>query len=134
MKVLILYLVFTFSLESPFRKILDSALKHEKEEYECPVLSNDCPFGNKQFIKRIKLGQKEPKEFMDEMMDTVISDLREPLENKKYDFQVNFTSYLPSTNVPYNLLSFITGIFIVINMIFVINYAFGIGKKTKYQV
>ena len=71
---------------------------------------------------------------MDEMMDTVISDLREPLENKKYDFQVNFTSYLPSSNVPYNILSSITGIFIVINMIFVINYAFGIGKKTKYQV
>ena len=70
---------FTYSLESPFRKILNNALKHEQKVYECPILSTDCPFKNKQFIKRIKLGQEEPKEFMDEMMQDVLSDLNKPL-------------------------------------------------------
>ena len=115
--------MISFSLESPFRKILHNALKDEEEDYDCPILSNNCPFSNKQFIKRIKLGQKEPKEFMDEMMDTVISDLKQPLENKNHEF------YVITFNQLYNLLSCITGIFIVINMIFVINYALGIGES-----
>ena len=74
--------VYHYSLETPFRKILNNALKHEDENYECPILSTDCPFNKKQFIKRIKLGQQETKEFMDEMMETVISDLNKPLNSK----------------------------------------------------
>ena len=73
-------LFYTCSLESPFRSILNDALKHEEKDYECPILSTNCPFSNKEFIKRIKVGQQEPKEFMDEMMETVISDLNKPSE------------------------------------------------------
>ena len=71
--------IYTFSIENPFRKILNNALKHDEKDYECPILSTECPFSNKQFIKRIKLGQEEPKEFMDEMMQDVLSDLNKPL-------------------------------------------------------
>ena len=70
---------FTYSLESPFKKILNTALKHEEKDYECPILSDDCPFNNKQFIQKIELGQQKPKEFMDEIMETVISDLNKPI-------------------------------------------------------
>ena len=76
----ITYFYFTCSLESPFKKILNTALKHEEKDYECPILSNACPFKNKQFIQKIELGQQKSKEFMDEMMETVISDLNKPLE------------------------------------------------------
>ena len=109
------------SLESPFRKILNNVLKHEEENFECPILSNACPFLHKQFIKRIVLGQHEQKEFMDEMMETVILDLdlNQPLEIKKPPFIGNKFN---------NILSSMTGIFLIINMIFVMNYSFGIGK------
>ena len=68
------------SLESPFRTILNNALKHEEKDYECPILSNTCPFNNKQFIQKIEFGKQKSKEFMDEMMETVISDLKSPLK------------------------------------------------------
>ena len=55
-------------------------MKHEEKNYECPILSNDCPFNNKQFIQRIELGKQEPKEFVDEMLETVISDLNQPFK------------------------------------------------------
>ena len=61
---------------------MNNAVKHEEVDYKCPILSTNCPFNNKQFIKRIKLGQQKPKEFMDEMMETVISDLNKPLNSK----------------------------------------------------
>ena len=60
---------YSNSLESPFRKILNNVLKHEEDDFECPILSNNCPFLHKQLIKGIVLGQDEPKEFMDEMND-----------------------------------------------------------------
>ena len=72
-------LSFLYSLESPFRKILNTALRHEDKYYECPVLSKACPFNNKQFVQKIELGEQKPKEFMDEMMETVISDLNKPI-------------------------------------------------------
>ena len=72
----------TLSLESPFKKILNNALKHEENGYKCPILSNACPFNNKQFIQKIELGEQKPKEFMDEIMETVISDLKKPLKSK----------------------------------------------------
>ena len=75
------FLFFAYSLESPFRKILNTALKHEEEDYECPILPNACPFNNKHFIQKIELGQHKSKEFMDEMMETVISDLNKPFGN-----------------------------------------------------
>ena len=37
-------------------------------------MPNACPFNNKQ----IELGQQKPKEFMDKMMETIISDLEKP--------------------------------------------------------
>ena len=37
-------------------------------------------FNNKQFIRRIELGKQEPKEFVDEMLETVISDLNQPFK------------------------------------------------------
>ena len=76
----LLLFINPYSLEPPFRKILNNALKHEDKDYQCPILSTDCPFSNKQFIKRIKLGKQEHKEFMDEMMESVISDLSKPLD------------------------------------------------------
>ena len=71
-----------YSLESPFRNILNNALRHEEKGYECSILSKKCPFNNKQLIKRIKFGEKEPKHFIDEIMETVISDLNKPLESE----------------------------------------------------
>ena len=62
------------------------ALHHEESDYECPILSNACPFSNKHFIKKIELGQQKQKEFMDEMMETVISDLKKPLKIE-YSFE-----------------------------------------------
>ena len=47
------------------------------------MASNSCPFNNKQLLLKIELGQMKPKEFMDEMMETVISDLSMPLKNKQ---------------------------------------------------
>ena len=44
-------------------------------------MSNACPFNNKPFLKKIELGQQKPKEFMDKMMETVISDLNKPLKS-----------------------------------------------------
>ena len=76
-----LYINFSYSLENPFRKILNTALKHEAKDYECPILSNACPFNHKQFIQKIEFGQQKSKEFMDEMMETVISDLNKPMGN-----------------------------------------------------
>ena len=76
------FLFFAYSLESPFRKILNTALKHKEKDYKCPILSSACPFNNKQFIQKIELGQQKSKEFMDEMMETVISDLNKPLNSK----------------------------------------------------
>ena len=57
------------------------ALQHEEKDYECPILSKACPFNNKQFIHKIELGQQMPKEFMDEIMETVVSDLNKPLSS-----------------------------------------------------
>ena len=57
-------------------------MKHEEKKFECPMASNACPFNNKQLLHKIELGQMEPKEFMDEMMETVISDLNKPLNSK----------------------------------------------------
>ena len=61
-------------------------MRHEEKDYECPILSKACPFNNKQFIKKIELGQQKPKEFMDEIMETVISDLKKPLKSKVYHY------------------------------------------------
>ena len=72
---------FTYSLESPFRKMLNTALKHEQKDYQCPILSKACPFNNQQFVQKIELGQQLPKEFMDEIMETVVSDLSKPKSN-----------------------------------------------------
>ena len=62
------------------------ALKHGEKNYECPILSSVCPFNNKPFIQKIQLGQQKPKEFMDEIMETVISDLKKPLKSKVYHY------------------------------------------------
>ena len=78
------YYFFIYSLESPFRKILNTAQKHEEKDYECTILSNTCPFNNKQFIQKIELGQQKPKEFMDEIMETVVSDLNKPLKSNNF--------------------------------------------------
>ena len=75
---------FIYSLESPFRKILNTAQKHEEKDYDCTILSNTCPFNNKQFIQKIELGQQKPKEFMDEIMETVVSDLNKPLKSNHF--------------------------------------------------
>ena len=79
---------FTYSLESPFKKILSAALKHEEKNYECPILSKACPFNNKQFIQKIELGQQKPKEFTDEIMETIVSDMNKPLNSKNIFFKV----------------------------------------------
>ena len=82
-----------YSLEIPFRTILNNALKHKEKDYECPILSNACPFNNKQFLQKIELGQQKPKEFMDKIMETVISDLsdlKKPKSNHIFKiFQYN---------------------------------------------
>ena len=67
-----------YSLGSPFKNILENAMQHENEKYECLVYSKACPFEKKIFMQRIKLGEDASKEFMDEMMDTVISDINLP--------------------------------------------------------
>ena len=85
------------SLEIPFRTILNNALKHKKKDYECPILSNACPFNNKQFIQKIQLGRQKPKEFMDEMMETVISDLKGP-QRIEYSFESK-TCYTPHRQI-----------------------------------
>ena len=58
-------------------------MKHEEKKFECPMASYACPFNNKQLLHKIELGQMEPKEFMDEMMETVLSDLSMPSKNKQ---------------------------------------------------
>ena len=91
--------MFTHSLEIPFRKILNNAVKHDQKDYECPILSNACPFKSKQFVQRIELGQQAPKEFVDMMLETVISDLNKPsiiensFESKKYINQILMLQY-----------------------------------------
>ena len=62
---------------------MNTALKHEEKDYECTILSKACPFNNKKFIQKIELGQQKPKEFMDEIMETVILDLNKPLKSNK---------------------------------------------------
>ena len=42
-------------------------------------MPNACPFNNIQFLQKIELGQQKSREFMDEIMATVISDLDKPL-------------------------------------------------------
>ena len=85
---------FTYSLQSPFKKILNAALKHEEKNYECPILSKACPFNNKQFIQKIELGQQKPKEFMDEIMATVIIDLNKPLGLKSINLlNIQFSTF-----------------------------------------
>ena len=78
----LLLFINPYSLEPPFRKILNNALKHEENGYKCPILSNACPFNNKKFIEKIELGNQKPKEFMDEILETVISDLNKPFNIK----------------------------------------------------
>ena len=84
-----LFYIFISRLETPFRKILENAIQHEEKAFECPILLNACPFYNKKFIQKIELGQQKPKEFMDVMMDTVISDLIKPLK-KVYSFESKY--------------------------------------------
>ena len=85
-------------------------------------------------MKRIELGQQEPKEFMDEMMESVIFDLdlNKPLDIENPNFLLNsYYSFIQNTlgkSSVNNMLSCITGIFIILNMVFVMNYAFGIGN------
>ena len=126
------------SLESPFRKILNNIMKHEEEDFECPILSNTCPFLQKQLLKKIVLGQQEPKEFMDEIMETVILDLdlNKPQEIKKPSF-VKYSLYSLIQNslegiMLNNIISFMTGIFLILDMIFVMNCTFGIGNLTLH--
>ena len=98
------------------------ALQHEEKDYECPILSKACPFINKQFIQKIELGQQKPKEFMDEIMETVISDLNKPLKS-------NSLLRIEKT-LSHELLgcTFITGFLTIFSIIFALNFFFGIGK------
>ena len=81
------------SLDSPFKKILNTAVKHKEKGYECTILSNACPFKNKQFIQKIELGQQKSKEFMDEIMETVVSELNKPLKSNHYLVFLHINKY-----------------------------------------
>ena len=101
------------------------ALQHEEKDYECPILSNSCPFNNKQFIQKIELGQQKPKEFMDEIMETVISDLNKPLKsNSLLRIEKTLSNELLGC-------TFFTGFLTVFSIIFALNFFFGIGKHCK---
>ena len=67
---------------------------------------------------------------MDEMMETVILDLdlNKPLEIKKPHSYDHFIQNSFEGTMLNNILSFMTGIFLTLNMIFVMNYTFGIGR------
>ena len=75
-------------------------MKHEEKDYECPILSKTCPFNNKQFIQKIELGQQMPKEFMDEIMETVVSDLNKPKSNNPLSIPIHLRMnyYLTKNN------------------------------------
>ena len=72
-------------------------------------MPNACPFNNKQFLQKIELGQQKPKEFMDKMMETVISDLsdlKKPKSNHIFKiFQYN-RYVCPNLNIQ-NILLFL---------------------------
>ena len=77
-------------------KILNAALKHEEKDYECPILSKACPFNNKQFVQKIELGQQKPKEFTDEIMETVVSDMNKPLKSNDMFLSIQYELFLNS--------------------------------------
>ena len=132
------------SLESPFKKILNTALKHEEKGYECSILSNACPFKNKQFIQKIELGQQKSKEFMDEIMETVVSDLDQPLISKNCFYSCSFRFIIYINYIVFTFLGYrsfekavsfgsfgcniIAGSLVILTMLFALNFIFGIGK------
>ena len=140
LKVCIVFILFSLicSLESPFRQILNAALKHEEKNYECSILSKDCPFNNKKFVQKIELGEHIPKEFMDEIMETVISDLNKPLQrNNSRNIKKEFIKYEKgfikySGNMKNMFIKYwcntITALLIALSVSLALNFVFGFGK------
>ena len=138
-----------YSLGSPFKNILENAMQHENQKYECPVYSQACPFEKKIFMQRIKLGEDASKEFMDEMMDTVISDINLPTSfiidqrskskkmwKPKYGLeliyiQITFAGKLINWNFG---ISILTKISILMSLAISVNFAFGLGSCLSYKL
>ena len=104
-------------------------------------------------MQKIELGQQKPKEFMDEMMETVISDLNKPLKSNNIStisicalfYQINLVNFFSKncfTYLGYKYLekaismssvgcNIITAILVVLSMTIAINFVFGIGMILK---
>ena len=81
----------------------------------------ECPFNEQIFVKKIPLGQPTERDFLDKIVDTVISDMNTPQPltriqgTKQWDYGCMFLSLFMLT----------------ISFLIAINFGFGIGKQSS---
>ena len=95
----------------------------------CPILLKECPFNEQKFVQRIQLGrsldQQAKREFLDDLVETVISDMSPPKP-------ITITSVLTAAWI-YGWL-IISAFTVIANSLFVINMIFGIGKLSSFHI
>ena len=117
---------------------MNSILKHKDKGHICPILLQECPFNEKTFVQSIQLGRQQiEREFLDEIMDTVISDMNMPQMQTRIQTTKSWkdtvmpltqTKIKESTKLCNYGCLFLSSFMLIANFIFAINLSFGIGK------
>ena len=109
---------------------MNSILKHKDKGHICPILLQECPFNEKTFVQRIQLGRQQiEREFLDEIMDAVISDMNTPqMQTRIQATKLWMDTVIPDTKLCNYGCWFLSAFMIITNFIFAINLSFGIGK------
>ena len=111
--------IFISSLDKPFRSLLNGILKHKEKGHICPILLKECPFNELTFVQKIQLGRQQiEREFLDEILDTVISDMNTPQ---------TLTRIQATKSWNYACL-FLSVLILIVNFIFALNFSLGLGK------
>ena len=79
----------------------------------------ECPFNEHTFVQKIELGQPMEREFLDKILDTVISDMNTPQ---------TLTRIQRTKQWNYGCL-FLSFIMLLTSFFLAINFGFGIGNK-----
>ena len=99
---------------------------HEKQNFVCPILSNNCPFNEKRFVRRIQLGRQTPTSFLKQTGETVLINLMNP-DKKIHAAYIRLTKIAGSKTFNYGN-AILTSIFLLLSIFLAINLYFGIGK------
>ena len=79
----------------------------------------ECPFNEQSFVQKIQLGRSTvEREFLDEIMETVISDMKAPLTPSRIQATKTWN---------YGCL-FLSALILFTNTILAVNFSFGVGE------